>query len=237
MSILIVDDSELSAKMLEIALKKRGFETLYAKDGKEALEILQHRGDVEVVVTDLVMPEMDGLELVAKIRSSPDLCGLAVILCSVAADESRVRKAATLGCKHYLVKPVSPKALVERVEEALRESKPNLSSPKEIMERFGIDSATYEELKAKFIYSLEGILQALEGSSQSSSPDLQVALSRLSEEATIFGAKRLLDAMEKEEGSADGGASCGGSKTNAIKVEIRRLLKFLCSNSNSTRPF
>ena len=227
MSVLIVDDSEISAKIMEIALKKRGYETLYARDGKQALQILEGRGDVEVVITDLIMPDMEGLELLAKIRSIPDFCGLPVVLCSVAADEDKVRKAVSLGCKHYLVKPVSPSVLIERVEEAIKESKPILRSPTEMMRKFGIDRSTYEELKSKFQSSLKGALEGLESLSDASSSELQVVLSRLSEEAALFGAKRLLEVLGTKQSFGGRRLPCGGSKTDSLKAEIRRLLKFL----------
>jgi CheY-like chemotaxis protein len=227
MSVLIVDNSQLSARMIEIALRKRGFETLYAPNGREALEILRERADVEVVITDLIMPEMEGLELLAEIRSLPDFCELPVIVCSVGADEDKVRKAASLGCRHYLVKPVNPSVLIERVEEAIKDSKPILRSPTEMMQKFGIDRATYEELKSKFRSSLEGALEGLESSSHASSSELQVVLSRLSEEAALFGARRLLDALGRKESPGGRSSPCGGSKTEALKGEIRRLLKFL----------
>jgi CheY-like chemotaxis protein len=227
MSVLIVDDSQISAKIMEVTLRKRGYETLYAQNGKQALQILERRGDLEVVITDLIMPDMEGLELLAKIRSIPDFCGLPVVLCSVAADEDKVRKAASLGCRHYLVKPVNPSVLIERVEEAIKDSKPILRSPTEMMQKFGIDRATYEELKSKFRSSLEGALEGLESSSHASSSELQVVLSRLSEEAALFGARRLLDALGRKESPGGRSSPCGGSKTEALKGEIRRLLKFL----------
>ncbi len=103
MSILIVDDSELSAKIIEVNLRKKRLETISASNGKEALEILESRGDVQMVIADIVMPEMDGLELLEKIRCSADFSDMPVVLCSSAADEENVRRAAQLGCRHYLV--------------------------------------------------------------------------------------------------------------------------------------
>ncbi len=233
MSVLIVDDSELSAKMIEIALRKRGFETLCASNGREALEILKERADVEVVITDLIMPEMEGLELVAQIRSLPDFCELPVIVCSVGADEDKVRKAASLGCRHYLVKPVSPSILIERVEEAIKESRPILRSPTEMMQKFGIDGATYEELKSKFRSSLERALEGLESLSESSTWELQVVLSRLSEEAALFGARRLLEALGTKDSPGGRRSPCCGSKIDSLKAEIRRLLRFLSGQEPS----
>mgnify|MGYP000168032954 CR=1 FL=1 len=52
MSILIVDDSELSAKIIEVNLRKKKLETIYASNGKEALEILESRGDIQMVIAD-----------------------------------------------------------------------------------------------------------------------------------------------------------------------------------------
>ena len=63
MSILIVEDNPVTAKIVEFNLKKNGYETIYAKSGKDAIENLQSNIKIKLVITDILMPEMNGLEL------------------------------------------------------------------------------------------------------------------------------------------------------------------------------
>ncbi len=228
MSILIVDDSELSAKIIEVNLRKKGLETLYASNGKEALEMLESGGDIQMVIADILMPEMDGLELLEKIRCSAELREIPVVLCSSAADRENVRRAALLGCKHYLVKPIQPALLLEKVLGILRQIKPTIKSPKEIMEQFGLDKNTYDEIEAKFKAVLEDLLEALQEKTDPTDQDLAMGLSRLSEGASLFGAQRLAEALEtfQKQGASEV-SPCGGTPREKLLAEIRRLLKTL----------
>ncbi|MEJ5376211.1 MAG: response regulator [bacterium] len=228
MSILIVDDSELSAKIIEVNLRKKGLETLYASNGKEALEMLESGGDIQIVIADILMPEMDGLELLEKIRCSAELREIPVVLCSSAADRENVRRAALLGCKHYLVKPIQPALLLEKVLGILREIKPTIKSPKEIMEQFGLDKKTYDEIEAKFKAVLEDLLETLQQKTDPTDQALAMDLFRLSEGASLFGAQRLAEAIEtfQKQGASEG-SPCGGTHREKLLAEIRRLLKTL----------
>lgn len=228
MSILIVDDSELSAKIIEVNLKKRRLETLYASNGKEAWEILESRGDVEMVIADIVMPEMDGLELLEKIRCSADFSDMPVVLCSSAADEENVRRAAKLGCRHYLVKPVQPALLLEKASSILKEVKPTIKPAKGIMEQFGLDKHSYDEIEGKFRSLLEQISETLKGGINPKDPGLALSLGRLSEAASLFGAQRLTEAIETFQKQGPGEAPiCGGTPLEKLLAESKRVLKNL----------
>lgn len=226
MSILIVDDSELSAKIIEVNLRKKRLETISASNGKEALEILESRGDVQMVIADIVMPEMDGLELLEKIRCSADFSDMPVVLCSSAADEENVRRAAQLGCRHYLVKPIQPALLLDKVSGILKELKPILNTPKEIMEQYGLDKQTYNEIEEKFRTLLEQIPEALKGSP--GAKEQALAIGRLLEAASLFGAQRLTEAIETFQKKGPGeGSVCGGTPLEKLLAESRRVLKAL----------
>ena len=87
MSILIVEDNPVSARMLEVTLQKNGYSTVRARTGREALdELREHGTQIEMVITDIMMPEMDGLELFSAIRSNPKWRSLPVVVASAAAD-------------------------------------------------------------------------------------------------------------------------------------------------------
>lgn len=118
-AILLVDDNEVSAEIMGSILEDLGHTIALAGNGKEALNLLKSEPSVKLVITDLAMPEMDGLELIRQINNSDKFKDVQVMLLTGSEDESLVRKAADVGCTNYLVKPVHPKLLVERVQKML----------------------------------------------------------------------------------------------------------------------
>ena len=118
-AILLVDDNEVSAEIMGSILEDLGHTIALAGNGKEALNLLKSEPSVKLVITDLAMPEMDGLELIRHINKSDKFKDVQVMLLTGSEDEGLVRKAADVGCTNYLVKPVHPKLLVELVQKML----------------------------------------------------------------------------------------------------------------------
>jgi CheY-like chemotaxis protein len=112
MKILIADDDPVSrtllAKIIETLVDHQ---TTEVADGYAAWLLL----DDPVVFLDLLMPKIDGFELLKRIRSSPILKSTEVVVCSGAHDRASVIKAAQLGARHYLVKPCSPDAVLAKL--------------------------------------------------------------------------------------------------------------------------
>jgi len=102
---LIVDDSELSARIMEVNLRKKRLETICALYKKEAVEISRSKGNIQMLIADTVTREIDGLVLLQKIRCSANFSEVPVVLCSSSAHEENVRRAEQLGLRHCLVKP------------------------------------------------------------------------------------------------------------------------------------
>jgi signal transduction histidine kinase len=118
--VLVVDDDETNAKMLAQYLTYEGYETVTAHDGPTALSTVE-RGTVDLVVLDVRMPEMDGLEVCRRLRAMPRFSRLPVIF--LTADQpDEVKEAASLeaGGDEYLLKPVSRRVLALRVRNLLR---------------------------------------------------------------------------------------------------------------------
>src|SRR5512135_1435665 len=134
MAILIVEDNPVSSKLLEQSLKKYDYETITAGNGVEALEILsKNPSSVEIVITDVMMPEMDGLTLATNLKSSPLYAHIPVIICTILQDVESIRKAASIGCRHYLLKPFRPEDLRAKILECRRHEKKVIRSQAEIM--------------------------------------------------------------------------------------------------------
>lgn len=110
--ILIVDDSDYMRAALEDVLAQQGHTILQARNGQECLDVLR-REAVEVCVLDIVMPVMDGITALGKIRASwPEL---RVVMLSALSQESNVRLALALGAAAFVVKPFQAQCLLERI--------------------------------------------------------------------------------------------------------------------------
>ena len=86
---------------------------------EEALECLQSTPDIQLVITDIVMPEMDGLELLRTMKEHAEWKEIPVIMSTVLADLETVKKAAGMGCRDYVAKPIHPAQLIQKVRQAL----------------------------------------------------------------------------------------------------------------------
>ena len=113
--VLLVDDNALALALMTASLVDLGCTVLSARNGQEALTVLRSELPVDLVVTDLGMPVMDGLELLSQIRATEMLKHLPVILCSGDVDEAMMKSAAGYGCSHYFVKPVLPDVLFSQI--------------------------------------------------------------------------------------------------------------------------
>lgn len=112
--ILVADDQEPIRMMLKMSLERLGFEVATAKDGKEALESVRARPP-DLIITDIMMPEMDGYEVLNQLRSDPATAGIPAIVLTALEEESYQEKSASLGALEHLVKPVSLPALKQKV--------------------------------------------------------------------------------------------------------------------------
>jgi DNA-binding response OmpR family regulator len=113
--VLVEDDHDL-AEVTQAALEYEGLEVTVAYDGRAGLELIG-RVHPDVVITDLVMPVLDGLQLIQRLLSAPGPCSPVI---AVSAIGSRLRAARELGAVEALVKPVHPKELADCVRKAFR---------------------------------------------------------------------------------------------------------------------
>ena len=104
-TLLVVDDNEV---VMVHNFEYLGCRTILAESGEKALGILESEPSVDLVITDLKMTGMDGLELLLRIKHSEVLSDLPVIVCTGSDEAETVKKAVELGCTQYLVKPVHP---------------------------------------------------------------------------------------------------------------------------------
>ncbi len=103
--ILVADDSPTIRKFVSISLKVKGFEIIQVSDGMEALEILPTE-QIDLVITDLNMPNIDGFELIRTIRSNEDYKEIPIIILSSLSSSEEIEKGIQCGANAYLVKTV-----------------------------------------------------------------------------------------------------------------------------------
>lgn len=140
--ILIVDDEPDVLEFLSYNLRKEGFQPLVAQSGKEALEILR-KDPIELVILDLMMPEMDGMETCAEIRKLP-LAREAMIVFLTARGEDYTQIAAfEAGADDFVAKPVKPRVLISRIRALLRRKQTGSQGDVIQIENLTIDRERY----------------------------------------------------------------------------------------------
>ncbi|HHN64584.1 MAG TPA: response regulator [Nitrospirae bacterium] len=119
MRILVVDDDSVTRKLLGMYLKSKGYEVTYAENGLDALEKLGQT-DVNIVLTDLNMPYMDGIEFTRSMKKEPLYSHIPVLMVTTEADKDEKERAMQAGADAYLVKPVTADQINETVRMLLK---------------------------------------------------------------------------------------------------------------------
>ncbi|MBQ6133256.1 MAG: response regulator transcription factor [Lachnospiraceae bacterium] len=130
--ILVVDDESRIRKLIKDYLRRGGYEVIEASDGEEALEIFYKTKDISLIILDVMMPNLDGWEVLKEIRESSRV---PIIMLTAKSEEEDELNGYSLGADEYVLKPFSPKVLVARVEAVLRRS---LGEETSIIENDGI---------------------------------------------------------------------------------------------------
>jgi two-component system, OmpR family, alkaline phosphatase synthesis response regulator PhoP len=115
--VLVADDEPHIGRIIKMKLEQGPFRVTLAYDGQEAIDLLESQPDVDIVLLDLMMPILSGLDVLARIRSSEKLKHLPCIILTAAGQETQHQKAMELGATEFLTKPFSPKKLYARTAE------------------------------------------------------------------------------------------------------------------------
>jgi len=117
--ILIVDDEPNIVMSLEYTFRKSGYEVFIARDGKEAIDILEVQTP-HVIILDIMMPHVDGYATIEHVKKQLHLAHCKVIFLSAKNKESDIEKGLQLGADAYMTKPFSVKKLIEKVQELVQ---------------------------------------------------------------------------------------------------------------------
>jgi len=149
--ILVVDDEEDIVELITFQLESDGFSVISAKDGMEAVSKI-NKENPDLVILDIMMPRMSGLDVVKLIRNKEDRNNLPIIIASAKSSEEDIVAGLDLGADDYMTKPFSLKVISAKVKALLRR-KPEMAKASD-------DTITFRTLvlnKARFTTTLDGV--------------------------------------------------------------------------------
>ncbi|AWJ83756.1 response regulator [Azospirillum brasilense] len=114
--VLTVDDSRTMRDMVSFTLKGAGYDVVEAADGQQALGVIG-ANKVDLVITDLNMPVMDGLTLIRRLRATPAHRTLPILMLTTEADEKKKSEGRAVGATGWIVKPFNPEKLISVVQK------------------------------------------------------------------------------------------------------------------------
>lgn len=115
--VLVADDEPHIGRIIQMKLERGPFRVTLAFDGTQALEALEREDDVRLVLLDLMMPEVSGLDVLARMRSSERWREIPCVILTAAGQASQRERAMRLGATDFMTKPFSPKKLLHRTAE------------------------------------------------------------------------------------------------------------------------
>lgn len=187
MRILGVEDTNMGAMLLERHLGALGHQSVLARSGREAIEVLERDEDVDLVLTDLDMPDMDGFQLIDVLRAHEEWRDLPVVIASGSVDVATVKKATALGISQYLVKPIQRAQLEKVLALAAADRKAVRILHDDVMGRLGLDGESYASIVETFATLVSELVARLRAGETLEVSDLRA----LVEAAPIFGLDQL----------------------------------------------
>lgn len=119
-TVLVVDDSPTIVKFVSFSLKNNGFNVLTASDGMDAIEkISSHTKPIDLIITDLNMPNVDGYELISTLRRNTKYREIPIIILSSEEEEEDKQRGIEVGASSYLVKPFKSTILLREISKYL----------------------------------------------------------------------------------------------------------------------
>ncbi len=117
--ILVIDDDPISLKVASATLSKAGHEVVSAKLGIDAIKLIRSGEQIDLILSDIMMPGQDGFDVLKTVRASKGMGHVPVVLCSCLRDQASVVKGLKLGASGYITKPFQPDTLTSKVNDLL----------------------------------------------------------------------------------------------------------------------
>lgn len=197
--ILILDDDALCRKLVVKSLQKAGYKTLEVESASAAITLLQSEEPIALLITDIMMPEMDGLTLLSRIRCDPTLVRLPVLICTSLNSREAIIKAGHLGIAGYLLKPVDVRRLRTKVQKILKAEPQPLEQITITLSRLDLEEGDYLEMLDELVGRLlSGINEIQELGARRDHQRLSTCLSALHGAAKSLGAERVADVLVRQ---------------------------------------
>lgn len=120
-AVLVAEDDEQIAYLLQFLLEREGYRVLLARDGHEAQRLIDDIPPPQLTILDIMMPYADGFELLARLRAKPDWHNIPVIMLTARSQEKDIVRALDMGASDYVVKPFLPEELKARIRRLVRQ--------------------------------------------------------------------------------------------------------------------
>ncbi|MBO7478322.1 MAG: response regulator [Salinivirgaceae bacterium] len=117
-TVLLVDDSATNNLLLQVVFDQNGFNVETASSGKEAIKIMAKK-HIDVVLLDLMMPQMSGFEVLTAIKGNADTAKIPVLIVSADSERDDAEKALAMGAEYFFEKPLQLNEIVEKVKSIL----------------------------------------------------------------------------------------------------------------------
>ncbi len=196
MRVLVVDDDDFSAQIISGILRNLGFEIIRGRNGSDAMRLLlESNNSIQLVISDVYMPGMNGLELFRTIKCHPSMMRIPVVLTSGLADLNLVSEAAKIGCTQFLVKPVSREKVQAKLRELLPLHRLWIKEPKELLEELGIQTSQLHSIVERFHGQTFRVIEELR--QNITTIDLAKSLKPLIESAELLGTDDLRELLGK----------------------------------------
>lgn len=193
MNVLLVEDNPVSTKVLEHILDKHGYETASARDGEQALEYLEAHPEIQLVITDIAMPNTNGIELIRRIKERPEWSEIPILICT-SMKAGNLNDAIPMQGWKYVFKPIRADSLIQRVKEAFAHQRPVLQNPEQTMSQIGMDSQAFREVLEEFLKVVKAKISQLERQVKEAS-EQPLDLQDLLEGAKLLRAERVTDIL------------------------------------------
>ena len=135
--VLVVEDERDIVELLRYNLAKSGYHVMAALNGEEGLR-LAHQNPPDLVILDLMLPGMDGLDVCRALKGDPQTAGIPIVMVTAKGEEADIVTGLELGAHDYICKPFSPRVLIARVRACLRRTREPVDSDSAVVQYQGI---------------------------------------------------------------------------------------------------
>ena len=119
-TLLMAEDEEDTASLLRFLLERSGYQVVHAPDGRQAQHLIDTMAPPSLIMLDIMLPHVSGLQLIAHIRKNPQWKQVPIIMLTADSSEQDIQRALTSGANDYMVKPFNPRELTARLNRFLK---------------------------------------------------------------------------------------------------------------------